>query len=374
MIELKQVTKIYPDGTKAVDDLSLEINKGEICALLGPSGCGKTTTMKMINRLIPITSGRIYINGEDNTKMNEDELRQSIGYAIQQIGLFPHMSVGENIQIVPVLRGWPEEKRERRAKELLELVGLNPAIYFNRYPAELSGGQMQRVGVARSLGADPEILLMDEPFGAIDPITRNKLQDEFLKIQEEIKKTIVFVTHDLNEAMKMGDKIALLKKGRLVQYDTPTNLLYKPKNEFVRNFVGADRALQGLRLLKVKEVMDASPPTIKASDSVKVAINQLEEKKVTWLMVINSEGRFLGWVGKKDLATCKKQDKVEKVMIPSVTTASPETFLNEALSSMLNSAIGNLAITDSKGMLKGVLTFDIIREVLGKTYTEESSK
>lgn len=373
MITLEKIVKVYPDGTKAVDNLSLEIKKGEICALLGPSGCGKTTTMKMINRLIPITSGRIYINGEDNIKIDEDRLRQSIGYAIQQIGLFPHMSVGENIQIVPVLKGWPEEKRRKRAKELVELVGLDPATYFDKYPAELSGGEMQRVGVARSLGADPEILLMDEPFGAIDPITRNRLQDEFLKIQEEIKKTIVFVTHDLNEAMKMGNRIALMKDGKLVQYDTPTNLLYKPKNNFVRNFVGADRALQGLRLLKVKEVMDNSPPTVKASQTAKRALKRLEKEKITWLMVVDNEGRFSGWASKQDLAASTQENRVEETMIPAVNTASPEQFLNEALSSMLNSATGNLAVVDRRGVLKGVLTFDIIREVLGESYREEPS-
>ena len=374
MIKLENVTKIYPDGTRAVNNLSLEINKGEICVLLGPSGCGKTTTMKMINRLIPITSGKIYINGEDNTKIDENELRRNIGYAIQQIGLFPHMTVEQNIMTVPVLKGWPENKRKKRAKELLELVGLDPAIYSNKYPAELSGGQMQRVGVARALGADPEILLMDEPFGAIDPITRGRLQDEFLKIQEEIKKTIVFVTHDLNEAMKMGDKIALLKDGRLVQYDTPANLLYKPKNDFVRNFVGADRALQGLRLLKVKEVMSTSPPVVKVNDDLAVAKKRIEEEKIPWLMVVDNENRFLGWINKPDLDIHRQGEKVEKVVIPPTTTAFPETFLNEALSLMLSSAIGNLAIVDNKGRLKGVLTFDILREVIGKSYVGERSK
>lgn len=244
MIKLDKVTKVYPDGTEAVKNVSFEVSKGEFCILLGTSGCGKTTTMKMINRLIPITSGRIYIDGVDNTKMNENELRRNIGYAIQEIGLFPHMTVGQNIETVPELKGWPKMERRQRAEELLKLVEMDPTEFIDKYPNELSGGQAQRVGVARALGADPPVLLMDEPFGAIDPITRAGLQDEFLKIQQEIKKTIIFVTHDIFEAIKMGDKIALMNEGRLVQYDTPTNLLHKPSNKFVENFVGADKAIK----------------------------------------------------------------------------------------------------------------------------------
>lgn len=244
MIRLDNLTKVYPDETEAVKEVSLEVGKGEFCVLLGPSGCGKTTTMKMINCLTPITAGNIYIDEVDNTKIDENELRRNIGYAIQQIGLFPHMTVGQNIETVPVLKGWPKAKRRQRAEELLELVEMDPGEFIDKYPNELSGGQCQRVGVARALGVDPPILLMDEPFGAIDPITRARLQDEFLKIQQAIKKTIIFVTHDIYEAVKMGDKIALMKEGRLVQYDTPVNLLYRPKNEFVENFVGADRAIK----------------------------------------------------------------------------------------------------------------------------------
>jgi len=244
VIRLDKVIKVYPDGTEAVKEVSFEVGEGEFCVLLGTSGCGKTTTMKMINRLIPITEGNIYIDGVDNTKMEENELRRNIGYAIQEIGLFPHMTVGQNIETVPVLKGWPKAERKKRAEQLLELVGMDSDEFIDKYPSELSGGQCQRVGVARALGADPPILLMDEPFGAIDPITRVRLQDEFLKIQQEIKKTIIFVTHDIFEAIKMGDKIVLMNEGRLVQYDTPTNLLYRPKNEFVENFVGADRAIK----------------------------------------------------------------------------------------------------------------------------------
>jgi osmoprotectant transport system ATP-binding protein len=216
VIKLDKVTKVYPDGTEAVKEVSFEVDKGELCVLLGTSGCGKTTTMKMINLLIPITEGRIYIDGVDNTKMDENELRRNIGYAIQEIGLFPHMTVRQNIETVPVLKGWTKAERSKRAEELLELVGMDSSEFMDKYPSELSGGQCQRVGVARALGADPPILLMDEPFGAIDPITRVRLQDEFLKIQREIKKTIIFVTHDIYEAIKMGDKIALMNEGGAV--------------------------------------------------------------------------------------------------------------------------------------------------------------
>ena len=244
MIRLDNVTKVYPDGTEAVKEMSFEVGKGELCVLLGTSGCGKTTTVKMINRLIPITGGNIYIDGVDNAKTDENELRRNIGYAIQEIGLFPHMTVGQNIETVPALKGWPKAKRKERAEQLLELVGMAPREFIGKYPSELSGGQCQRVGVARALGADPPVLLMDEPFGAIDPITRARLQDEFLNIQQEIKKTIIFVTHDIFEAIKIGDKIVLMKDGRLVQYDTPTSLLCRPKNKFVEDFFGADLAVK----------------------------------------------------------------------------------------------------------------------------------
>jgi len=373
MITIEKLVKIYPDGTQAVKDLSFTVEKGEVCVLLGPSGCGKTTTMKMINRLIPISGGKIYINGQDNTGINADQLRRDIGYAIQQIGLFPHMTVGGNIQVVPVLKGWPEAKRRARARELLDLVGLDPDTYYNRYPAELSGGQRQRVGVARCLGADPEILLMDEPFGAIDPITRSRLQDEFLKIQEEIRKTIVFVTHDLGEALKMGDKIALMRAGELVQFDTPSNLLYQPKNEFVRKFVGADRALQGLRLLKLREVMETDPPTTDLDIPVAQAMERMKQNKTTWLMAVDGTGKFVGWIDRAELRDHPGDKTLHEVLLEPTVTALPETFLNEALSLMLGSTIGNLAVVDRRGYLQGVLTFNKIRDVITESNRGEDS-
>ena len=371
MIKLDKVTKVYPDGTEAVKEVSFEVEEGELCVLLGPSGCGKTTTMKMINRLIPITEGKIYIDGRDNTEMDENELRRNIGYAIQEIGLFPHMTVSQNIETVPVLKGWTKAERKKRAEELLELVGMDSGEYIDRYPSELSGGQRQRVGVARALGADPPILLMDEPFGAIDPITRVRLQDEFLKIQQEIKKTIIFVTHDIYEAIKMGDKVALMNEGRLVQYDTPANLLYRPKNEFVEDFVGADRVLKGLQLIRVKEVMTGSPPTVKADEKAEVAGQRMEQEGINWLVVVNDDGKFLGWVDKADLG---KGEMVREVMSPSATTATVDTVLNEALSFLLSHGLENLAIVDEDNRLQGVLSFDIIRRALTEVTQRRQSE
>jgi osmoprotectant transport system ATP-binding protein len=256
MIEFKQVSKTYPGSDHpVVNDLSFEVPEGEICVLVGPSGCGKTTSMRMVNRLIEITEGEILIDGEPNTAMSGTQLRRKIGYAIQQIGLFPHRTIAYNIGTVPNLLGWDKDRIKNRVNELLDLVGLSPDDYRDRYPAELSGGQQQRVGVARALAADPPIMLMDEPFGAVDPITRASLQDEFLRIQEDIKKTIVFVTHDIDEAIKMGNKIAILKQGGvLAQYDTPENILSKPDSEFVSSFVGGDRVLKRLSLTRVGEM------------------------------------------------------------------------------------------------------------------------
>jgi osmoprotectant transport system ATP-binding protein len=363
VITLENVTKVYHDGTKAVKNLSLEISEGEFCIFLGPSGCGKTTCMKMINRLIPLSSGKILIDGVDIMAQNPNELRRGIGYAIQNIGLFPHLTVSENIGTVPRLKNWTKNKQRDRAAELLELIGMDPGKFLDRYPSELSGGQQQRVGVARSLGADPPILLMDEPFGAIDPITRSKLQDEFLKIQAKIKKTIAFVTHDINEAIKMGDKIALLRQGELVQYSDPATLLYSPANEFVRSFVGSDRILKGLRLHKAKEVMQEPPFFVYIEDPPAKVKEQMQKAVRRWSIAVDTNKKFIGWITYEDLDSNKP---VKEIVKPPTVTAAPDTPLNEALSMMLNSAIGTLSVLDGEGKLLGILSFQIIREVLGK--------
>jgi osmoprotectant transport system ATP-binding protein len=286
VIEFREVSKVYAgSGEPVVKDLSFEVPEGEICVLVGPSGCGKTTTMRMINRLVDLTSGDILLGGDSVASISATRLRREIGYAIQGIGLFPHRTIVDNIGTVPRLLGWTRERIRTRADELLDLVGLDSEQYRDRYPAELSGGQQQRIGVARAMAADPPAILMDEPFGAVDPITRTRLQDEFLRIQQEIKKTIVFVTHDIDEAIKMGDRIAILEGGGvLAQYDTPGKVLSEPASDFVASFVGADRVLKHLSLVRVGDVEldpangkagDKSLPRMSESVSLRDALSEL---------------------------------------------------------------------------------------------------
>mgnify|MGYP003586293485 CR=1 FL=1 len=267
MISLQDVTKQYPDGTVAVNDLTLEIDEGVICALVGPSGCGKTTTMRMINRLIEPTSGKILVNGEDVTSLDVQELRRRIGYVIQNAGLFPHYTVRKNVATVCRLLGWDKAKTASRVDEMLDLVDLPPDTFGDRYPHQLSGGQRQRVGVARALAADPPVMLMDEPFGAVDPIARERLQDEFLALHARVRKTVVLVTHDIDEAVKLGDRIAVMKQGGyLEQFDSPAAVLGFPSNDFVADFVGSDRAIKRLRVSPIPSldspVVDAGPGVI----------------------------------------------------------------------------------------------------------------
>jgi len=362
MIELEHVSKVFADGTKAVDDVSFIVQEGELCVLLGPSGCGKTTTMKMINRLVSLTEGRILLNGTNVLDFEETELRKQIGYAIQEIGLFPHMTVGENIEVVPELRGWPKAKRRERAAELLQMVKL-PAEFIDRYPKELSGGQRQRVGVARALGADPEVLLMDEPFGAIDPITRVDLQNEFLRIQQDIRKTIVFVTHDIYEAIKMGDKIALMNGGRLIQFDSPFNILFQPQDSFVQDFVGRDRALKGLQLIRVKEVMRCSPLTARWDESVEALKGRLpNDEGIEEIPVVDDSGGFLGYI---DISLVQTGTVGEHLGHHQVK-ASIDSVLDEALSIMLSCERKTLAILDHDNRLKGLLSFGDIQRALGE--------
>src|SRR5690348_13207684 len=265
MIKLDGVSKVFGPIT-AVDNVSMEVPAGEVCVLLGPSGCGKTTTMKMINRLIAPSGGKIYVNGRNTAEVDEVTLRRSIGYVIQQIGLFPNKTVEDNICVVPDLLGWDRKTSRKRAVELLQMVNLDPGIFLRRYPKELSGGQQQRVGVVRALAADPPVLLMDEPFGAIDPINREVIQDEFMKLQASLKKTIVFVSHDIDEAVKMANRVAIFRDGRLIQYDTPDNILAHPLDAFISEFVGSDRTLKRLRLVKVGDAMMKDPPRVRGED------------------------------------------------------------------------------------------------------------
>ncbi len=302
MIAITDLCKRFPGAARpAVDHLSLDVAEGEVCVLIGPSGCGKTTTMRIINRMIEPDSGSVAIGGRNVLAIDPVELRRSIGYVIQQVGLFPHWSIADNVATVPRLLGWTPARIDARVDELLTLVGMDPAVYRDRYPRELSGGQKQRVGVARALAADPPVMLMDEPFGAIDPITRTRLQDEFLRILHGLKKTIVFVTHDIDEALRMGDRVAILRDGALVQYDTPEAILSAPADAFVEQFVGADRALKRLALIPVTDAMegaDRSLPehSIEPGASLREALSRMFSLGADGLVVTDSRGEPLGVV------------------------------------------------------------------------------
>lgn len=369
MITFERVTKIYPGSdVPAIDNVSFEVPEGDICVIIGPSGCGKTTLMRMINRLISITSGIISIKGQNVSEMDVIELRRGIGYAIQQIGLFPHMTVYDNIATVPRLLKWEKARIDARVDELLSLAGLDPNVFRFRYPRELSGGQAQRVGVVRALATDPPVMLMDEPFGAIDPINREVLQDEFLKIQAKVKKSIIFVTHDIHEAIKMGDKIALLEAGRLVQYDTPENLLTAPKNRFVKDFVGADRALKRLDLMKVRDAMMQNPVHCHVDDDAETVTQHMLEQELSFLLVADQDDHLHGYVNLDELKY--HSGKVRDVIRPMTITVKPEQNLKDALSKMLSFDLGIVVAVDDDGKLQGVLNTRTLVSVVGETYDE----
>ncbi|MFI7096183.1 ABC transporter ATP-binding protein [Streptomyces lydicus] len=296
MIRFEHVSKSYPDGTTAVDDLTFEVAEGELVTLVGPSGCGKTTTMKMVNRLIEPTSGRIFLDGEDISTVDPVQLRRRIGYVIQQVGLFPHKTVLDNTATVPHLLGRPRKEARARAAELLDLVGLDPSAYGDRYPEQLSGGQRQRVGVARALAADPPVLLMDEPFGAVDPVVREHLQNEFLRLQSTLRKTVLFVTHDIEEAVRLGDRIAVYGAGRIEQFDTPATVLGAPATPYAAQFVGADRGLKRLAVTPVEPGDLEAPPVVRLDDPAASAAGRLADEGAPWAVVLDADGAPYGWV------------------------------------------------------------------------------
>lgn len=369
MIELERVTKIYPGSEHpAVDGVTLTVPEGEICIFIGPSGCGKTTMMRMINRLLPITSGKVMVGGQNILDMDQIELRRSIGYAIQQIGLFPNMTVRDNIAVVPNLLNWDKSRIDGRVDELLDLVNLEPAVFRTRYPRELSGGQAQRIGVARAMAADPTYMLMDEPFGAIDPINRAVLQDEFLKIQAKLKKTIIFVTHDIDEAIKMGDRICLLRDGALEQYGTPDELLGQPKNDFVKDFVGADRSLKRLNLLTVEDAMLANPMHCHDDDNAPEIMEFMHKENLSYLLVCDQEMRLLGYVSRRDVTDYS--GKVGNLVKPMSLTVQSDKNLKDALSKMLQFDLGLLCVLNDEGKLIGVLNTKTLFATVGDTYDE----
>ncbi|MDQ4040928.1 MAG: ABC transporter ATP-binding protein, partial [Actinomycetota bacterium] len=360
-LEFRQVSKRYGDDEWAIRDLSFRVDAGDICVLVGPSGCGKTTAMRLVNRMIELTGGDILLDGRSVREHEPAELRRHIGYAIQQIGLFPHLTVAENIATVPRLLGWDRPRIAARIDELLELIGLDPAMRA-RYPAQLSGGQRQRVGVARALAADPPLMLMDEPFGAIDPINRERLQNEFLRLQGELRKTVVFVTHDIDEAIKMGDRIAVLKTGGvLAQYATPSELLMSPADEFVEDFVGADRALKRLALQRVRDIDLWRAPLVRAGEPAAAARERFVASDVKFPLLVDREGRPVGWLSESDLDSAY----VPEARGRSVTTVDLDDVLRDALADLLQSQVQYGVVLDPAGRVAGILSVEIISEFLG---------
>jgi osmoprotectant transport system ATP-binding protein len=365
VVTLDHVSKRYgpADAPLAVSDLSLTIPAGEIVVLVGPSGCGKTTTMKMINRLIEPTSGRITIDGEDVMALPAVELRRRIGYVIQQVGLFPHLTVAENVAVVPRLLRWPEARIRDRVNELLDLVRLEPKSYRERYPAALSGGERQRIGVARALAADPPLMLMDEPFGAVDPILRDRLQNEFLRLQAQVRKTIVFVTHDVDEAIKMADRIAILQRGGiLAQYDTPDAILAAPASEFVARFVGADRGLKRLSLGRVRDLPLSEPTTARVGEPRADVRQRLEEAARGYALLVDESDRPIGWIERRDLSGDGEVSADDAT--PGSPTLQPESTLRDALSVMLGSSVQLGVVVDQSERVLGVVSVDAISDVM----------
>ena len=363
-IRLENVSKHYPGSREpAVADVTLTIPAGKIVILVGPSGCGKTTTMRMINRLIEPSSGTITIGGEDNLKLNGDELRRGIGYAIQQAGLFPHFTVAQNIAVVPGLLGWDRGRIDARVEEMMDLVGLDPAEFRGRYPRQLSGGQQQRVGVARALAADPPVLLMDEPFGAVDPITRGNLQDELLRLQAELRKTIVFVTHDFDEAVKLGDKIAVLgDRSAILQYDTPEAILANPADDTVAGFVGAGASLKQLTLLRVRDVdyHDNALTAVSEQESPAELRGRMTEAGRTYALVLDARRRPLRWVHVRDLSTATSLRNVGRPVGDSVSTQST---LQDALEAILVEG-GNAVVTGAHGEYVGTIDITTVTDTI----------
>ncbi|MEU2060550.1 betaine/proline/choline family ABC transporter ATP-binding protein [Streptomyces sp. NPDC013455] len=363
MIRFEQVTKRYPDGTTAVDDLSFEVAEGELVTLVGPSGCGKTTTMMMVNRLIEPTSGRILLGGEDIAAVDPVRLRRRIGYVIQQVGLFPHRTVLDNTATVPALLGWKRARARARAAELLEMVGLDPRTYGPRYPQQLSGGQRQRVGVARALAADPPVLLMDEPFGAVDPVVREQLQDEFLRMQAAVRKTVLLVTHDIEEAVRLGDRIAVYGQGRVEQFDTPGAVLGAPATPYVASFVGADRGLKRLSVTAIEPEDLEQPPVARPDEPAERAAGRLRAEGARWAVVLDADGDLHGWVGVGELAAGRTVGDLAHRMTAWVPVGAP---LKQAFGVMLQHDAGWVAVLDGARFL-GVLTPAKLHEALRRS-------
>ncbi|HSP37869.1 MAG TPA: ABC transporter ATP-binding protein [Frankiaceae bacterium] len=367
-ISLDRVSKRFPDGTVAVEEISLSVPRGELVCLVGPSGCGKTTTLKMVNRLIEPTGGRIFLEGEDVTQADRVQLRRRIGYVIQQVGLFPHLTVAANVATVPRLLGWDKRRQRERADELLELVGLDPKLYGPRYPSQLSGGQRQRVGVARALGADPEVLLMDEPFSAIDPIARARLQDEFLRVQQEVRKTILFVTHDIDEAVRLGDRVAVFRQGGLLeQYDTPARMLGAPATPFVADFVGMDRDLRRLAVTPIDLNELEHPPVLPQGATMAEVRRALAGGHRG--VVVDDRGRLLGDVRADALG---ESGTAAAAARPPTGTVSVSGTLKDALSLLLRDDEGWVGIVDGERYV-GTMTPNSLHAALRRSVDADAA-
>lgn len=363
MIEFKNIVKKYRQKT-IIKDFSLTIEAGQLVVFVGPSGCGKTTLLKMINRLIQPTSGKIFVNGKDIAATNPIELRRNIGYVIQNTGLFPHMSIKENLELIPKLKGESAEKIVQKTENLLEMVGLNPQEYLYRFPKELSGGQQQRVGVARAFSTDSDIILMDEPFSALDPVTRSSLQEELFQMQKEYNKTIIFVTHDMDEAIKIADKICLLKDGNILQYDTPENILKNPANDFVESFIGKRRVWNNPELLKSEDIMISNPVKIAPKRTVLQAIEIMKDHKVDSLMVTDKHNVLVGMVTLKGIKVQNRNATVEEVMETNVQAVCEESNLISILMTMNEHKIGYVPVVNDAGILVGLITRSSILSAL----------
>jgi osmoprotectant transport system ATP-binding protein len=372
MIKLENLTKQFNQKNgqtmKAVDNVNLNVPEGEMCVLLGPSGCGKTTTLKMINRLIMPSSGKILINDQDTSEMDIVTLRRNIGYVIQQIGLFPNMTIEENITVVPRMLGWDKAKCKSRAEELMEMVAMDSKKFLNRYPREMSGGQQQRIGVIRALAADPPVLLMDEPFGAVDPINREVIQNQFLEMQRTLKKTVMLVSHDIDEALKLGDRIAVFRQGRIVQCASPDELLAKPANEFVGSFVGQDRTLKRLLLVSAGDVTDKQPTiTVRESTSAAEAFTLMDDNDIRAITVVDGEGKPLGFVKRREARNA--QSSCAELLHPFRITGKAEDNLRIVLSRLYESNTSWMPIVDEGGRYNGEISQDYIAEYLSSGRT-----
>jgi osmoprotectant transport system ATP-binding protein len=363
LIEFRDIVKKYRNKT-IIKPFSIDIEAGQLVVFIGPSGCGKTTLLKMINKLIQPSAGKIFVNGKDISNMDAIELRRNIGYVIQNTGLFPHMSIRENLELIPKLKGEDPNRIAEKTEELLHIVGLNPSEFLDRFPKELSGGQQQRVGVARAFSTDSDIILMDEPFSALDPVTRNSLQDELVQMQKELNKTIIFVTHDMDESIKIADKICILKEGDILQFDTPENILKNPANEFVEGFIGKRRVWNNPELLMAEDIMIPNPVKITTKRTVLQAIEIMKSNKVDSLMVTDKNNILIGLVTLKGIQLLNRTSEIDSVMEKNVLAVTEDSNLISILATMNEHKIGYVPVINHSKQLTGLITRSSILSAL----------